>query len=233
MDQLPRQGGLMRVHRVHVPELKAGAVQVTGQPAQHLARVLRVQPGQPVLAFDGQGQEAPGTVASVSPFVVELELEEPRSGAVEAELELTLAVPLLKADKLTTVVRMGTELGVAAFQLVHTRRADVRDLGAGKLERLRRVAQEAARQSGRSVIPPVLEPVAADQLAGTVFAADPWSDVPLERLRTGSRSLTVLTGPEGGLTPEEVGENGFSLGSRILRAETAPVAVAAVLLAGR
>lgn len=230
----------MREHRVFVGDLNAGETTLSGSDAQHLAQVLRVRPGVRVRAFDGAGLEAAGVVTGVDPFRVTLTLENPEPSAVEASLKITLAVALLKGDKLAEVVRRGTELGVADFRLFTSLRCDVRELSANKLERLRRVAQEAAKQSGRSVVPPVAEPVKLGQLELGRFSlvADPDADATL-REHLGAHtpgSVRVVTGPEGGLDPAEVAalaERGASLvrlGARILRAETAPVALAAALL---
>ena len=230
----------MREHRVFVSTLNGGETTLSGSDAQHLAQVLRVRPGARVRAFDGAGLEAAGIVTGVDPFRVTLTLENPEPSAVEASLKVTLAVALLKGDKLTEVVRRGTELGVADFKLFTSLRCDVRELSANKLERLRRVAQEAAKQSGRSVVPPVAEPVKLGQLELGPFSivADPYADATLrDRLSAHApNSVSVITGPEGGLDPAEVaalmdrGAYPVRLGARILRAETAPVALAAALL---
>ncbi|MFU8887023.1 MAG: RsmE family RNA methyltransferase [Trueperaceae bacterium] len=232
----------MRVHRVRVERVAAGPLRLVGDGGHHLARVLRVRPGVDVVAFDGRGSEAPGRVARVDGDGVWLELGEPTSAATEPARSLTLAPALLKGDKLADVVRMGTELGVVAFRPVLARRCDVRELSPARLARLRRVAGEAARQSGRAVVPEVHEAVAVADLSWEAVAvvadlAAPlsWRDAPgLD----GDR-LTVVTGPEGGWTPEETaglearGATRARLGGRVLRAETAPVAMAAAwLLAG-
>lgn len=230
----------MREHRVFVSTLSGGETTLSGSDAQHLAQVLRVRPGARVRAFDGAGLEAAGIVTGVDPFRVTLALENPEPSAAEASLKVTLAVALLKGDKLAEVVRRGTELGVADFKLFTSGRCDVRELSANKLERLRRVAQEAAKQSGRSVVPPVAEAVKLGQLELGPFSlvADPYADATL-RDRLGAHTLdsvSVVTGPEGGLDPAEVaaltdrGAYPVRLGARILRAETAPVALAAALL---
>ncbi len=231
----------MREHRVFVGSLSGGETALTGSDAQHLAQVLRVRPGARVRAFDGAGLEAAGVVTGVDAFRVTLTLQDPEPSAVEASLRVTLAVALLKGDKLAEVVRRGTELGVADFRLFTSRRGDVRELSANKLERLlRRVAQEAAKQSGRSVVPPVAEAVTLErlELGGFTLVADPYADATLrERLAAHNpESVSVVTGPEGGLDPAEVaaltarGALSVRLGARILRAETAPVALAAALL---
>lgn len=221
-------------------DLGAGEATLTGGDAQHLAQVLRVRPGARVRAFDGAGLEAAGVVTGVEPFRVTLDLEAPAPSAAEASLKVTLAVALLKGDKLAEVVRRGTELGVADFRLFTSGRCDVRELSANKLERLRRVAQEAAKQSGRSVVPPVGEVVKLERLELGRFSlvADPYAEATLrERLDAHAPgSVSVVTGPEGGLGPAEVaaladrGAYPLRLGARILRAETAPVALAAALL---
>ena len=229
----------MRRHRVHLPELAAGETLLTGPDAQHLAQVLRVREGSPVRAFDGAGLEADGEVVAVEGLGLRLRLEAPRAGEVEPPLAVTLAVALLKGDKLAEVVRRGTELGAAAFALHVSRRCDARTIKPAKLERLRRVAREAAKQSGRSVVPEVRPPVtlAELELPPLSLVADPRAGASLrDAVPDGAERLVCVTGPEGGLEPREIvalrerGATPVRLGARILRAETAPVALAAALL---
>lgn len=241
-----RAGG--RVHRVLVEELAAGEVVLRGPEAHHLATVLRVRPGAPVEAFDGKGRQASGVVSVVSREGVTLSLGEPEAARVEAPLSLTLAVALLKGDKLSGVVRQGTELGVSRFVLLSTRFADRASLSGNRLTRLERVAEEAARQSGRVAVPAVEGPLPLERLewegaalVAHVGAERSLSDLLSDGILEGRSAATVVTGPEGGLADDEVealegrGAHVLSLGPRILRAETAPVAVAAALLlpAGR
>lgn len=231
-----------RVHRVLVPRLEGGSVALRGPEAHHLRDVLRVKPGAVVEAFDGAGRVAPGQVAAVDRDGVTLALEEPRASAVEAGLAVTVAVALLKGDKLSDVVRQGTELGARRFQLLVTRHADASSLSPARLQRLRRVAEEAARQSGRAIVPDVTEPLPLAELTweGGAIVAEPEADGTLAALlaegawRAGP--LTTVTGPEGGFAPDEVealvarGARAVRFGPRVLRAETAPVALAAALL---
>lgn len=230
----------MRTHRVHLPELAEGEAVVTGRDAQHLAQVLRVRPGAPVRAFDGAGREAAGEVVDVEGLRVRLRLGPPRPSPVEPPVALTLAVALLKGDKLAEVVRRGTELGACRFALHVARRCDARHIKPAKLERLGRVAREAAKQCGRSVVPEVLAPVplASLELGPAALVADPRAGASLaELLPEGpAERLLLVTGPEGGLEPREVdalaerGARPVRLGARVLRAETAPIALAAALL---
>ena len=230
----------MRVHRVHVPALQAGSLTLTGKEAKHLAQVLRARPGDKVAAFDGRGLEAQGEILETDPFRVTLNLAEPEPSEVEASLKITLAVGLLKGDKLTGVVRQGTELGVSAFQFFSSQFGDVPELSKNKLERLRRVAQEAAKQSGRSVVPQVEEPVKLEDLmlGARALVAHPYASQTLSEFSRaeGNSEIILITGPEGGLSEAEVrrleekGATPVRLGARILRAETAPVALVAALL---
>lgn len=233
----------MRVHRVHLPNLSEGVVTLTGPEARHLVGVLRVSPGQKVRAFDGRGLEAEGTVTATNTMQVTLTLAAPVKSEVEARLAVTVAVALLKGDKLSDVVRQATELGAVEFKLFTSRHGDVKSLSDTKLERLRRVAKEAAKQSGRSVVPTVEPPapLAELPLTGTALVAHPYAELTLQEafLKAApdlGSSLTLVTGPEGGLSDAEVetlqerGAVTVRLGARILRAETAPVALLAALL---
>lgn len=230
----------MRVHRVYLPTLAAGETVLSGSEAQHLAQVLRARPGAKVRAFDGQGLEAEGVVTTADPLRVTVNLDEPRASEAEASLKITLAVALLKGDKLSEVVRRCTELGAVRFVPFVSERCDVRELSPNKLERLRRVAQEAAKQSGRSVVPEVagVQRLRDLDLEPLTLVAQPTAPDTLNRLLANAEAetLTVVTGPEGGLSEGEVegllgrGAHAIRLGSRILRAETAPMALAAALL---
>ena len=229
----------MRQHRIHLAPLQQGETTLTGSEAKHLARVLRVKAGAKVTAFNGDGLEAEGMVTSVDNARVVLKLEEPAPSSSESSLKITLAVALLKGDKLSQVVRQGTELGVCRFQPFTSQYSDVPMLSKNKLERLRRVAQEAAKQSKRSVIPGVAEAVKLEALELSPLSLVAHPDAPLtlsETVHENVDGLTLITGPEGGLSEVEVerlearGAKAVHLGERILRAETAPIALIAALL---
>ncbi|HET9026218.1 MAG TPA: RsmE family RNA methyltransferase [Trueperaceae bacterium] len=229
----------MRVNRVLVPELGADEVVLRGPEAHHLRDVLRLKAGALVEAFDGNGNVAAGSVAAADQGGVVLTLGQPQPSEAEAQLDVTVAVALLKGDKLADVVRQCTELGVMRFVLLVTRHADVTDMSHAKLLRLQRVAEEATRQSGRARVPQVAPPtpLAALSWSGAALVADPRATGTLTGAATAGR-LTLVTGPEGGLATSEVealvarGARAVTLGPRILRAETAPLALAALALLG-
>lgn len=206
--------------------------------ARHL-HVLRLRVGDALRVFDGQGAEAEAWIAELDAARAVLTLGEALGGAAETPFPLTLAAALLKGDKLSDVVRAATELGVARVQLLVTARADARDIGAQKLLRLQRVAEEASKQSRRAVVPEVRAPLSlADfRWEGQLFVAQPGSASRIMALLDWTAPVTVLTGPEGGLTDAEVAEltgrgaHAVTLGPRILRAETAPVALLGAIAA--
>lgn len=234
----------MSVHRVRVPELAARLV-LGPQEVRHL-QVMRLRPGDRVQVFDGRGGEALADIAELEDgrAVLTLDLDagaEDGAGDLgrETPQPVTLAVALLKGDKLADVVRAATELGVARIQLLVTAHADAREIGAQKLVRLRRVAEEAARQSRRRVVPEVREPLPLARLTweGRLVVAHPGAEARLPDLLDWAAPLTVLSGPEGGFSETEIagllarGAVPVTLGPRILRAETAPLAMLGAVVA--
>jgi 16S rRNA (uracil1498-N3)-methyltransferase len=254
----------------------AGVV-LSEEESRHLRDVLRLRAGDEAYVFDGEGREFACVVAEAggrkggARLDVRGRAEPPRP---ESPLELTLAVALLKGEKFDLVVQKATELGAWRIVPVLTKRADVRlrderdaarrvernaahrverDV-AHRVERWRRLALEAAKQSGRARVPSVETPVAFDALAAgeprvgelrILFAErgggglDSLVGVGLDSLAAEgvarASTITALIGPEGGWDDEELahaGERGWTLitlGGRTLRAETAAI-TACVLL---
>ena len=214
-------------------------IQLSGREFDHL-RVLRANIGDRVTVFDGAGLEAEAAILEVSDFSMTLQVGEARAVSLEPPQTVTLAVALLKGDKLSEVVRACTELGVSRFQLLVTDFSDAREIGAQKLKRLRRVALEASKQCRRSLVPEVLEPIRVAGLPHVAcgIVAHPGSSALAREVVTWDAAVTVATGPEGGFSSAEIvllGQKGFvavGLGPRILRAETAPVALVASITSG-
>jgi len=229
--------------RVHVrPDaVRDGRVVLDADETRHVRRVLRLRVGDLVSAMDGLGHEWTVRLTALGARA-EGEILEAGASAPESPLHLTLAQGLPKGDKLDTVIRMSTELGVAAIvPLLSARSVPRAEAGAARRGRWERVAREAAKQCGRAVVPTVGAPsTLADWLAkrdrdGLLLCL--WEREPVslaERLpaRAPSRAAVVI-GPEGGLADDEVtalraaGAIVAGLGPRLLRTETAgPVAVA-------
>lgn len=222
---------------------------VTGEAAHHLHRVLRLERGDPCTLFDGAGRVATALVDGWTHGALELRLTSIRDLPPLPGPTLELIVAVLKADKLDWVVQKLTELGVDRIVPVHTARSVARpkaDSAARRQERIGRILREAARQCGRAHLPrldpirPLGEALAETDAPGELRLFC-WEEAPLEaRLGTllegalDAPRLRILIGPEGGLTAEEASlatAHGFlpaSLGTLILRAETAAIAACAL-----
>jgi len=232
----------MTVRRLYVPDLpdEGGRVLLAEAPSRHV-RVLRLRPGDPVVLFDGKGRASPARLESVDEQVV-CQADVP--GVTEtrrARVVLMLAVP--KGPKLDDCVRMATELGVDEVALMQTERTVPRwDSGRmrSRLDRLTRIASEAAAQCERNDVPVIHGPLPCgawleklpDEVTGVVFGARAKETLLLDE---SPEQVWCAVGPEGGFTDEEITlfeEAGFSvasLGTRVLRVETAVPAALALL----
>ena len=220
--------------------------------ARHLRDVLRLGRGDEVFVFDGEGREFRCRVEDYGREGASLSVEEEVEPArPESLLRLTLAVALLKGEKFDWVVQKATELGVTRIVPVVTKLADVRLRdkadGARRVARLKRIALEACKQSGRARVPLIDAPTAVASLIENAHVdAAHWrvmfaerSGVSLseaiEKLAARPLAITALVGSEGGWTDEEIalaqsaGWSVVTLGGRTLRAETAAIAVATLL----
>jgi 16S rRNA (uracil1498-N3)-methyltransferase len=192
--------------------------------------VLRLGDGDRLVLLPGDGSEALCRIEGA-----ECAVEERRPVAGEPRHRLTVVQALLKGDGLETVVRQGTELGVAAFRLVVTERCVARDVAPRRLERLRAIAREAAEQSERGVVPEVTAPEALIRALapGSVLLYERHDGERLAQLEPPSQ---VVIGPEGGFAPAEVqaaadaGATVAGLGPLILRSQSVAPAAAAVIL---
>lgn len=226
--------------RFYLPQpLDSPVIHLSGSEAHHLARVLRFQVGDEVMLFDGKGAEARARIEAIAADAVELTVLE-RSIANELpQNTLTIATAVPKGERFDWLVEKATELGVARLIPLVTARSIVHP-GASKLERLRRTIVEASKQCGRSRLMELAPPIEWRKLVETEFASgDVWiadpSGEPLARaFAERSPPRIVAIGPEGGFTVDELelaGRHGarlVGLGPRILRIETAAIALAAL-----
>lgn len=215
-------------------------------PARHV-QVLRLQPGAAITLFDGSGGEWDATIARMGRATVEVDVGVHRAVEREAARAVHVAVGLMAAERMDWLVEKATELGAASLTPLLTARGNLRLAG----ERARRkqahwqaVAAAACEQCGRNRVPRLLPPTAIDDFLARPAPQARW----LLTLADGAPSLaqcvhrlpdaisvTLLSGPEGGLTPAEeaaaraAGFAPVSLGARVLRAETAPLAALACL----
>jgi 16S rRNA (uracil1498-N3)-methyltransferase len=236
----------MRRFTLRPDQLADGRVTFDADESRHLARVLRLRPGDTVLATDGAGRDFTVRLESTGDRATGTVLAEALAMAV-SPLAVTLIQGVPKGDRMESIVRAATELGVASVRPALCERTVVR-LEPGRwrdrARRWQRVAREAAKQCGRAVIPevetprPLAELLAARQPADLSLCLWEAEGTPLGQVlatAVSPRSALVLIGPEGGLARAEVetaragGFTVVSLGPRILRTETAGPAVTAIL----
>lgn len=234
------------MHRFFVSpkDLAEPEISLTGEVLHHLAVVLRLGAGDEILLLDGLGNLGRCRITELKKKAGQATVLE-RWQETDTAFPIHLLQALPKGDKMDLILQKGTELGVGRFSPLFSRRSVAR-LAPAKAEqrcqRWQRIVCEAARQSRRPLLPPVMEPC---QLGDAITKCD--EELRLMLWEEGSRplaealparapdSLALLVGPEGGFTAEEArqatqaGFQPVNLGSRIMRSETAGFAVAAIL----
>jgi 16S rRNA (uracil1498-N3)-methyltransferase len=236
----------MRVSRVFVAApLAAGMpLQLSGSAAAHVSRVLRLRAGEPLVLFDGRGGEFEATVQGLHGARVAVQVGAQRELERESPLVLQLVQGISRGERMDLVVQKATELGVAQILPVLTERSVVRLDAAQaqrKTEHWRAIAISACEQSGRNRLPQVAPPVSlaqflrADTAAALRLLLSPQAPLRLSELPRPAGPVSVLIGPEGGLTPQEQesararGYEAVRMGPRVLRTETAAIVALSLL----
>ena len=234
------------MHRFFTTEIQPNSATVRGDDVKHIAKVLRLKPGDTVQLCDGDGRECEAEISSISPDSVQFRTQTWRESLTEPKTRVVLFQCLPKAGKMETIIQKCVELGADGFVPVRSERCVVvlKPPYEDRIERWQRVSEEAAKQSRRGRIPKVKLPCALDKLS---FAAFQTVLVAYENERTvslksalqrakGTDSIALLIGPEGGFSESEIslleqrGAVSVSLGPRILRTETAGMAALAQIL---
>lgn len=218
---------------------------IDGDDARHILKSLRMTVGEPLTVCDTKGFDYSCVISGCSADRVDLEIKSKHKNETEPSVFVTLYLCLTKGDKTDTAVKQAVEMGASRIVPVLSSncvsRPDEKSL-AKKTARWQKIADEAAGQSGRGILPTVGNTVtlktAAENMKNDDLALFCYEigGKPLERLEN-VKTVSVIIGPEGGFTAEEAdlltdcGAFVMTLGPRILRAETAPVAaLAAVML---
>ncbi len=237
----------MRVTRVHVDgELAIGdTVSLPETAATHLLRVLRLQPGDACVLFNGDAHDYNARIAAISKRDAAVEIMSASRLDNESPLRIVLLQALARGDKMDWILQKATELGVVAIVPVASERSEVKLDGERSGKRAAHwhsVVVSACEQSGRATIPSVAMPSSLAQAMPTLpeqslrlllqpDAALGSSDIDVSC----SRALVLAIGPEGGWSPRDIavltaaGFAGIRLGPRILRTETAGIAAIAML----
>lgn len=233
--------------RFFVENVESDTVEINGEDARHIALSLRMKNGEHLVLCDGNGREADAVITEAFPESVVLNIVERRNSSAEPETEVVLYQALPKFDKLEYIVQKSVELGVSKIvPFLSSRcisRPDEKTMKK-KLERLRKISDEAAKQSGRGKLPEIGEllsfknAVLEMSKAETPILFFEHANYPLSEVMQNRAvgKITVMIGSEGGFSDDEAAfavEHGVlsvSLGPRILRCETAPVAALSAIM---
>ena len=223
-------------------------MELTGTDAHHIARVLRMAVGDNVIIADENERTAKAEITAITDEVVTLSLIEYLEDDSEPTVKVRLAQCLPKSDKMEFIVQKAVELGAVSIQPVNSENCVVKytaDKQAKRVERWQKIAHEAAKQCKRAAVPTVEPIITLKELLSCVdddetvlfcYEAEDGRTLRQALNTHQSEKYTVLIGPEGGFSPEEarlcqeMGAHPVSLGSRILRTETASLAALTMVL---
>ncbi len=240
----------MRISRIHFEEKLAeeSTAILPAEISHYLGKVLRLKSGDQLHLFNGSDGEFLATISDVKKNAVEVSVGSLLRTADPVALQINLALGLSRGDRMDYGIQKSTELGVSSITPVYTEYGEVKlkaDRVENKLRHWSKIAVSASEQSGRLTVPEVAAPCQLEQWAqdlppGLNIMLEPSGSQKLSpRLSQDSgasvTTVNLIIGPEGGFSPEEIRrmeQAGFlitSLGSRILRTETAPVAGLAII----
>ena len=238
------------MHRVFMENAAGETIAVRGAEAVHIACSLRMKAGEEVTVCGGQGVEFRCRIVSVCPEEVLLRVEETLPVQSEPSVRVTLWQGLPKGDKLEWIIEKSIELGVTEIVPVLMQRSvsrpDIKS-AAKKHERYQKLALSAAKQCGRGIVPEVRPMTSFREMCGALSRCDavlffyelggqPLSDILHSPAAKEWRDIAVVIGPEGGFDPAEAqalqaaGAFTATLGKRVLRTETAPLAALSVIM---
>ena len=234
---------MIAMPRFFVPEIGSDKVQITGEDARHMAKSLRLSVGDEIVLCDGKGWDYQGTIETLDDEVA-IRITSREETKSEPRAKVTLFQALPKGDKMELIIQKSVELGVNEIVPVLTSRCisrpDPKSMKK-KIERYNKIALEAAKQSGRGMIPKVTELLTLEQAVkrlpqkSIVFYENGGQRLK-ELVDEQTLHLGVFVGSEGGFSMEEIEFLGryqvlpATLGERILRCETAPICGLSVIL---
>lgn len=239
------------MHRFFVDrsQISGEVVTISGEDLKHIKNVLRLKAGEEVSICDGKENDYVAVIESIDSQEVLLSIVDSFKSKGEAPIKLKLYQGLPKGDKMELIVQKCTELGVSEIVPMATKRAVVKLSDekkiSKKLERWQKIAEEAAKQSKRGRIPLVdrlvtlkeaVAELGEDELALMLYESEIENSLKKALREYDGKAVSVFVGPEGGFEESEAemlesaGAKVVSLGNRILRTETAGLAVAAVIM---
>ncbi len=235
----------MRIPRIYTPQPLApsSTLALDAEAAHHVARVLRMQSGDALILFNGDGNEYPAAIASVDKKSVQVVLEAANTFDRESPLAIHLGIAISKGERMDWVIQKATELGVTEITPLQTERVEVRlnsEREGKKLSHWQAIAISACEQCQRNRIPVIHSPQSLSTWLAAInteakFVLHHRSEVALESYAEKPKSVALLIGPEGGLSEAEIllaEKKDFAplrLGPRVMRTETAPIAALGIL----
>ena len=227
--------------------INEGVATISGNDAYHIGRSLRMAVGDEIYVSDGEGKEYLARLTRIRDDECLAEIIEEKD-STEPSMNITLYMAYPKGDKLETVIQKAVELGatrIVPFESSRCIKRPKADKVARQGERLSKIAEEAAKQCGRCIVPEVSLPLSYSNMLEDAASAElklicyeKESDLSIKALFSEKKpdSIAVIVGCEGGFSPEEIEEatsagcHSVTLGKRILRCETAPSAVLSMIL---
>ena len=226
----------------------SGVITITGADVNHITNVLRLKCGDRIAVADGRDRDCLCEIEETGPAFVRCKVLPDELAETECPVRLHLFQGLPKGDKMELIIQKAVELGAASLVPVEMKRCVVKleeKKKVSKTERWQRIAESAAKQSGRRIIPPVEMPLSfakavekASQMAAVLVPYENAEDIAATRRILAEvpkdSDCAIFIGPEGGFDPveiealKEIGAKIITLGPRILRTETAGMAVLAM-----
>ncbi|MFN6970003.1 MAG: 16S rRNA (uracil(1498)-N(3))-methyltransferase [Rheinheimera sp.] len=234
----------MRIPRIYQPGvlLPQQFISLSEEQANHVGRVLRMEAGDALVLFNGDGFNYPAVITETGKKSVQVQINEQLENPVESPLKIHLGQGISRGDRMDFAIQKAVELGVTEITPLFTERCGVK-LDAERLqkrtEQWQKIAIAACEQSGRSVVPLIhtavqLNKWLTQETKDLKLTLDPWTSDSIKTI-TGSQTIRLVIGPEGGFSDREVmltTQAGFvavQLGPRVLRTETAALTAISAL----
>lgn len=235
----------MRRFYINPETIRDDTATIEGSDARHIKKVLRLKPGMAIVVFDGTGHEYEAVITDIAMHYVQVGIQRQKTAAADPLIRITVAQGLLKDRKMDVLVRQLTELGISRWIPFSSSRSipsPSNDRFQARMERWRKISAESLKQCRRNIAP-VIEPLhsfsetlsaVANMNLKLFFWENADAPVPCS-LPNAPKEICIMMGPEGGFSRSEydaalsTGFAGASLGPRILKAETAPIAACAIV----
>lgn len=228
-------------------QIESDTVTLTGDDVKHITKVLRLKCGDTVSVCDGNKTDYICTITDWDKDAISLHIDSVTENNNESNIELTLFQGFPKGDKLDYIIQKSVELGAVSVVPVAMKRSVAKaNREDSRILRRRRIAEEAAKQCMRGIVPSVEECISYEQMLQRIGDFDlcilPYENEKSNRLKNCLKDknqvtrVAVIIGPEGGFEEEEVekavekGAFAVKLGPRIMRCETAPIAAISAIM---